>query len=89
MQRRIGDLDRVHDHLLEVVSEQSVSLENLSELQNRAETYQLETARALAEMESTDVAEAILQMQATQNALQFTYAASVQLMQTSVLDFLT
>jgi flagellin-like hook-associated protein FlgL len=88
MQRRVADLQRVHDHLLHTIGEQSVSLENLDALQSRLEAFQLEAQRSVADVESVDITEAVLNMQAEQNALQFTYAVTVQLMNTSLLDFL-
>ena len=88
IQRRIGDIDRIHDHILEFVGEQSAYLANLDSLQTRAEDYQLETQRVLSEIESVDVVEAALRLQQEQNALQFTYASSIGLIDTSILDFL-
>lgn len=88
MQRRLADLDRIHDHLLSVVGEQSVNLENLDTLQSRAETYQLELKRNIAEVESVDIPQAAIELQAEQNALQFTYLVAMRLMDLSVLDFL-
>ena len=67
MQRRLGDVERVHDHLLTVIGQQSVSLENLDALQGRLETYQLEMQRAVAEVESVDATQAVLGLQNEQN----------------------
>jgi flagellar hook-associated protein 3 len=88
MTRRLGEIQRVHEHLLEVIGEQSVSLENLDALEFRANDYKLETQRVIAAAESLDVSQAVVELQSEQNALQFTYAVSVQLMTTSLLDFL-
>ncbi len=88
MQRRIGDLDRVHNHILELVGGQAAQLANLDSLQIRAEDHQLETLRIVSEIESVDIVEAALRLQEEQNALQFTYASSIGLMDTSILDFL-
>ncbi len=88
LSRRVGDIQRIHEQLLDVISEQSVALENLDAMQSRAEEYQLETQHTVAQMESADIPAAIVQLQTEQNALQYTYAVSVQVMSSSLLDFL-
>jgi flagellin-like hook-associated protein FlgL len=88
MNRRLGDVERVHDHLLKIVSEQAVSLENLDAVQTRAEDYQLETQRAISDAESADLIEVVSKLQAEQNQLQFVYASSARLLSISLLDFL-
>ena len=88
MDRRLGDIQRVHDHLLDIVAEQSVDLENLDGLQRRAEDFQLETQIVVASVESADITDAIVKMQTEQNALQYTYAVTSQILDTSLLDFL-
>ena len=88
MQRRIGDVQRVHDQLMEKVGEQSVSLDNLEGIEARAEIYGLETQRAVSERESADIASAIVSMQNEQNMLQFTYAVTSNVMAISILDYL-
>jgi flagellin-like hook-associated protein FlgL len=89
MERHIGEVERVHDHLLSVISEQSATLENLDAFEDQTEVYQLDTQHEIAAVESTDIPEAVVQFQAAQNALQYTYAISLQLMDTNILDFLT
>ncbi len=89
IERHLGEIQRVHDHLLSVVSEQSATLENLDAFENQTEVYKLDTQHEIAEVESTDVPEAVVQFQAAQNSLQYTYAISLQLMNTNILDFLT
>jgi flagellar hook-associated protein 3 len=88
LSRRVGDIQRVHEELLEVIAEQSVALTNLDGLEARAEDYKLETQNIVADLESADIGESIVKLQTSQNALQFTYAVSMQVMQTSLLDFL-
>lgn len=88
LSRRVGEIQRVHDELLEVVGEQSVALENLDGLEARAQDYKLETQHTVANLETADIGEAIVKLQTSQNALQFTYATSMQVMQTSLLDYL-
>jgi flagellar hook-associated protein 3 FlgL len=88
LSRSVGEIQRVHDELLEVMGEQSVALKNLDGLEARAEDYKLETQHTVASLETADIGEAIVKLQTSQNALQFTYAISMQVMQTSLLDYL-
>ena len=89
MQRRIGDLTRVHDHILTVVGRQSVALENLEGMERRSEDYQLEMAKRVDSLESTDMIAAITNLQNEQNMLQYTYAVSANLMNgANLLDYI-
>lgn len=88
MGRRIEEVQRVHDDLLDVIGEQSVSLENLDAVETRTEDLEVELKISLSDLESADIAEAAVRLQAEQTALQFTYAATTRLMDTSLLDFL-
>ncbi len=89
MQRRIGDLTRVHDHILTVVGQQSVALENLEGMERRSEDYQLEMAKRVDSLESTDMIAAITNLQNEQNLLQYTYAVSANLMNgANLLDYI-
>ena len=88
IQRRIGDVQQASSRILEVVGDQSVSLDNLDGIEARVEIYRLETERAVGDRESADIASAIVQLQNEQNMLQFTYAVSSQVMSISILDYL-
>jgi flagellar hook-associated protein 3 len=84
----IGELDRFIDHLLNIVGEQSTSLESLDSIEIRNEDVQLELQRVISDIESADIAEAIINLQTQQNLLQYTYSATSQLFQTSLLNYL-
>ena len=86
--RNQQELKRIHDHILESVGQQSASWENLRSLKVLVEDYQLEKQVQINDIASVDLAEAAIKLQQEQNALQFTYAASVGLMDLSILDFL-
>ncbi|MGB6042751.1 MAG: hypothetical protein WBF93_06295, partial [Pirellulales bacterium] len=88
MSRHIEDLTRVHDHILNVVGEQSIALENLDALESRAQDLQLATKVIISELASTDISEAAIRLQAETNLLEFTFASSVGLLNTSLLDFI-
>lgn len=88
MSRRIADLDRVRDGLLQTVGEQSTTLDNLDGLQRRAENFQLETQEAISNLESADFSEIIVKLQEEQTLLQLNLASSVRLFDQNLLDFL-
>ena len=88
MDHRIKDIVRVQDHILDVVGEQSVALENLDALESRTQDVQLETRLSIGELENADIAEVILRLQSEQNMLQFIYAAAANIFDNSLLDFI-
>ena len=77
------------DSVLDAVAEQSVALENLDALEARTRDLQLETRRVISDIESADIAEVVVELQNTETMLQFTFAATVALMDQSLLDFLS
>ena len=84
---RIDDLDRFTQHFLAIVGQQASALENLDHLQARHEDVQIEVKRVLGELESADLAQIIIDMQAEQNLLQFTYAATARMFDQNLLNF--
>ena len=86
--RRIEDISRAHEHILTVIGDQSVNLENLDSIEQRAQDNHLETLMVIEDLEAADLASSVLRLQEEQNLLQFTYATSVRLMGMSVLPFL-
>ena len=88
MTRRHFDLEQGEGAILRVIGEQAATLEDLESLETRAADLQLETQKSLVELEAADLPSLIVQLQQEQNLLEFTYAASVRLMDQSLLDFL-
>jgi flagellar hook-associated protein 3 FlgL len=88
LDRRIGDLNRVGDHVLEVMGRQSASLQVLDELDFRVEDLQIQVETQLSDLTSTDIPEAVLRMQNDQTLLEYTYAVTAQITSTSLIDFL-
>ena len=82
-----GDLQVALDQMLEILGEQSVSLENLDRLETRTDESQLETRLAIGDAENSDPTEVILQLQQEQNLLQFIYASAAGAFDVSLLDF--
>lgn len=85
---RISDIERAHNQVLEYVGEQAVELSNLQSLGNKTRELQLVTRQALAETENADIPDVIVRLQNEQTHLQFIYAATANMNQVSLLDFL-
>ena len=88
MDARIEDIERAHSQVIDFVGEQSVELSNLETLENRLRELRLSTQETVIEMESADMADVIVRLQAEQNHLQFIYAATASLNQVNLLDFI-
>jgi len=88
LSRRLGDIDRVRNDVLEGVSRQSIQLENLQAIEVHTEEQLLQVKQRIAEIETADIAEVVLGMQSEQNLLQLTYASAIRVIDQSLLDFL-
>ncbi|MFV0445127.1 MAG: hypothetical protein ACK5Q5_16245 [Planctomycetaceae bacterium] len=86
--RRLDDLDRVAEHLRDVMGEQSISLERLDDVESRTSQLLLDARSRLAETAETDLPEALLALQSAQMQWQFSLATAAQLFNTTVLNFL-
>ena len=88
LDRRIGELSKVSDHVLGVMGQQSASLQTLRQLEFRIQDLQLETETQLNNIQSTDIAETVLRLQNEQNLLQYTYAVTAEISAIGIIDFL-
>jgi flagellar hook-associated protein 3 FlgL len=88
LNRRLGDIERVHEHVLDIIGMQSVSLEQIDRLQNRTEELQLSGKIQYSETVSADVTESITRLQELTNLQQFTMAAVGQLLTPNLLDYI-
>ncbi len=88
LNRRLGDLERYTDHVLNVVGEQSAWLQSLEQMQGRLADIDLEAQSRLIDIASVDIPEVVVKMQFEQSLLEYTYAASAQINQLSLLNFL-
>jgi flagellin-like hook-associated protein FlgL len=86
--RRLSDFDRLSDHLLGVIGDQGVTLQQFDQMQARAEVRELLAEQTLAETEGTDYATAALQLQQQQAAIQFSLASIVRVFDSSILNYL-
>jgi flagellin-like hook-associated protein FlgL len=88
LSRHMEDIERMQDHVLDVVGEQAVSLENLDALEFRIKDLQVEQERMASDIEGADMAEAVLRLQQEQTMLQYTLAGTAKLFEVSLVDFL-
>lgn len=86
--RRLGDIDRVRNDVLSGVGRQSVQLENLEAIGAHTQELQLQAQERISDLESADITEVILNLQAQQNLLQFTYSAVLRVLDQSLIDFI-
>ncbi len=88
LNRRLSDIERIEDHLLDEIGTQSVALEQLSRLTLRTEDLQLNARTDHGNLVAADMAHAALRLQEIQNLQQFTMASVGRLQSQSLLDFL-
>lgn len=88
LDRRIGDLSEMADHILITMGRQSASLQSLEELEYRIGDLELEVETQLSNVQSTDIPETVLRLQNEQSLLEFTYSVTAQITSTSLLNFL-
>jgi flagellar hook-associated protein 3 len=85
---RVSELQRIQDSVLHSVGEQSASLEHLQGLQNNYQDLQLSARSLSTQLQGADITEVAVQLQAEQNQLRLTLAATAQVLGVNLLDFL-
>jgi flagellar hook-associated protein 3 FlgL len=88
LNRRLSDVERVQDHLLNIVGVQSVTLEQIDRLASRTEDLKLAEKVNYSDNVSADVAQAALRLQELNNLQQFTMAAVGQLLTPNLLNYI-
>jgi flagellin-like hook-associated protein FlgL len=88
MGRRLGDIERIQNHLYDVRGGQAVSQQQLNALQTRTEDLRLSTNSALSEVENVDITEVVVRLQEAQNQMQFALAAIAKLNDVSLLNYM-
>jgi flagellar hook-associated protein 3 len=88
LNRRLADVERIQDHVLDMIGVQSVSLDHLSRLSNRTGDLKLEEKAALSDTVSADLSASVLRLQELNNLQQFTMAAVGQLLTPNLLNYL-
>lgn len=88
LSRRLGDIERIQDHVLDIVGVQSVSLEQIDRLESRTGDLKLAEKIEYSDTVNADVAEAVLRLQELNNLQQFTMAAVGQLLTPNLLNYI-
>lgn len=88
LDRRLGELSNMSDHVLNVMGQQSASLQTLRQLEFRIQDLQLETETQLNNIQSTDIAETVVRLQNDQSLLEYTYAITAEISSIGLIDFL-
>lgn len=86
--RRIDDLDRINDNLLQEIGIQSVNLERFDQLSQLTEEQKLAHELTLSETTAVDYSVAAIQLQDTLNLQQYTMAAVRLVTGPNLIDFL-
>lgn len=84
----LGAFEQSADHLLEVVGQQSVDLEQLDIQQDRSQDIRVEAEKVLSGLQATDLTEAVLELQEKELLHQFTLATLARAFDSSILDYL-
>lgn len=88
VERQLGDLERLENHLLDEVGVQSVAMEQMERLQSRTEDLVLDQKNKYGETTSADIAEAAVRMQELLTLQQFTMASVSRVLSQNLLNFL-
>ncbi|MCR9200963.1 MAG: hypothetical protein NXI04_20175 [Planctomycetaceae bacterium] len=86
--RRIDDLDRINDNLLQEIGVQSVNLERFDQMATLNDEQKLAHELSLAETTAVDYSVAAIQLQDTLNLQQYTMAAVRLVTGPNLIDFL-
>jgi len=88
LDRRLGDIERMQSHVLDILGVQSVSLQQIDRLQTRTEDLQLSQKIQYSETVSADITESITRLQELTNLQQFTLAAVSKYLTPNLLNYL-
>ena len=88
VQQTLDELDRVNTGVLNVVGQQSASLQNLQGLNQHLQNVQLQTKQQISDIQNVDITQVVVGMQEQQNLLQATLYSASHVLSLSLLDFL-
>ena len=88
LDRRLGDIERVQSHVLDILGVKSVSLQQIERLQIRTEDLQLSGKIQYSDTVSADVTESVTRLQELTNLQQFTLAAVSRYLTPNLLNYL-
>ena len=88
LNRKVGELEKMTDHALGVLGEQSTSLKTLELLEYRIQDLELSVETQLSDIQSTNIPETVLRMENSQQLLEYTYAVTARLNSIDLINFL-
>ena len=88
LDRRLGDLDKIAKNTFSLLGQQATSLKTMETLGHRVDDLMLSVETQISDVQATDIPDAVLNMENTQNLLQYTYAVTGRLTSLNLLDFL-
>ncbi|TWU02381.1 flagellar hook-associated protein FlgL [Stieleria varia] len=86
--RRLGELSNIAENAFEALGEQASSLKTMDTLGGRVDSLMLSVEIEISEVQATDLPDAVLRMENAQALLQYTYAATADLLSLGLLSFL-
>lgn len=86
--QRLGEIQQADAAILQTIGEQSTSLESLQASLNRLADVKLAIQSRTSDLESTDIAEAIVRLNEQQSLFEITLGVTSRLFATSLLDFI-
>ncbi len=88
LNRRLGDIERVQSHVLDILGVQSVTLQQIDRLKTRTEDLQLSGKIQYSDTVSADIAESVSRLQELTNLQQYTLAAVNKYLTPNLLNYL-
>lgn len=88
LDHRLDELSQSHEQLLLQLGRQSVSLQYWDRQQTNLEAVKLTLQERLGDVQSADLADAVLRLQEQQSQTEFSLSSAVRTLSISILDFL-
>jgi flagellar hook-associated protein 3 FlgL len=88
IQQTLTELDNANTSILDVVGQQSASLQNLQSIDQQIQDVQLQTTQQIGNLQNADLSQVVIGLQEQQNLLQATLYSAAQVMNTSLLNFI-
>jgi flagellar hook-associated protein 3 FlgL len=86
--RRVDEITRHQSHMLEVVGSQAQTLKTINDIGDRLAELTLDAKQRLSEVAATDIPASAVALQEANNLLQYSYAVTAQVFQTSLLNYM-
>lgn len=88
IQQTLSQLDNANNSVLDVVGQQSASLQNLQGIDQHLQDVQLQTTQQIGNLRNADLSQVVIGMQEQQNLLQATLYSAAHVLNLSLLDFI-